>query len=174
MTLPNFNPKWISQGDTMRIKNFFSIVAFVGGIFFMNSLYADNSQQAGNNAGQAFLSKNMTAPGVVTLPDGLQYKIIKQGQGPSPAISDTVTVNYAGKLINGTEFDSSYKRGEPAKFKLSEVIPGWTEALQRMNKGSIWEIYVPASLAYGERGMPPVIGPNETLIFKVELLDINK
>lgn len=124
--------------------------------------------------GQAFLAKNMSLPGVVTLPDGLQYKVIKQGNGPRPNKTDIVTVNYAGKLLNGKEFDSSYKRKEPAKFPLNQVIPGWTEALSRMNQGSTWEIYIPASLAYGEEGMPPVIGPNETLIFKVELLNIDK
>lgn len=124
--------------------------------------------------GSQFLAQNRLKPGIVTLPDGLQYKVLVQGKGPKPTQNDTVTVNYAGKLINGTEFDSSYKRGEPATFPLSGVISGWTEALQLMPQGSVWELYIPASLAYGEQGMPPVIGPNETLIFKVELLDIKK
>lgn len=143
--------------------------------FISQSLFAKEADTASSSKliGQAFLAKNMQSPGVVTLPDGLQYKVIKAGQGARPAATDTVTVHYAGKLIDGTEFDSSYKRGEPAKFKVNEVIPGWTEALQRMNKGSVWELYIPAQLAYGENGMPPVIGPNQTLIFKVELLDIN-
>jgi FKBP-type peptidyl-prolyl cis-trans isomerase FklB len=122
--------------------------------------------------GQAYLAKNMSKPGVVTLPDGLQYRVIKVGQGPRPSATDTVTVHYAGRLINGQEFDSSYKRGEPTSFPVSGVIPGWTEALQRMNKGAVWELTIPAALAYGEQGAPPTIGPNETLIFKVELLDI--
>lgn len=167
----------------MKFKILLSSFLFIAVMGFNSNLFAENTpNQSGNEstsansnklAGQAFLAKNMTVPGVVSLPDGLQYKILKQGQGNKPSVNDTVTVNYSGKLINGTEFDSSYKRGEPAKFQLSAVIPGWTEALQRMNKGSIWEIYVPAALAYGEQGMPPTIGPNETLIFKVELLDIN-
>lgn len=127
-----------------------------------------------NTSGAAFLAKNKTKPGVVTLPDGLQYKVITEGTGPKPTINDTVTVHYAGQLLNGDEFDSSYKRGQPATFPVNGVIPGWVEALQLMKVGSVWELYIPASLAYGEQGAPPVIGPNETLIFKVELLGINK
>ncbi len=125
-------------------------------------------------AGQTFLETNKNKPGVVTLPDGLQYKIIKQGDGSQPTDNDTVTVNYSGALIDGTEFDSSYKRGEPATFPLNGVIPGWTEALKLMKTGSVWELYIPSSLAYGEQGAPPAIGPNETLIFKVDLIKINK
>jgi len=124
--------------------------------------------------GDAFLAQNKTKSGVVTLPNGLQYKVITEGTGPKPTASDEVTVNYAGTFINGKEFDSSYKRGEPATFPVSGVIAGWTQALQLMPKGSTWMLYVPSSLAYGEQGMPPVIGPNETLIFKVELLDVKK
>lgn len=125
-------------------------------------------------AGEAFLSANKNKPGVVTLPDGLQYKVIVDGSGPQPTENDVVTVNYAGRLINGTEFDSSYKRGQPASFPVNAVIPGWIEALKLMKVGSTWELYIPATLAYGEQGVPPVIGPNETLIFKVELLGIKK
>lgn len=125
-------------------------------------------------AGEKFLSENKNKPGVVTLADGLQYKIIKQGKGKKPVDGDTVTVNYAGKLINGTEFDSSYKRGEPTSFEINNVIPGWTEALKLMPEGSTWELYIPASLAYGEQGAPPAIGPNETLIFKVDLIAVKK
>lgn len=147
---------------------------------FCGSLLADEqpAQTAAGSAdqnklaGQAFLAKNMSQPGVITLPDGLQFKVIKQGDGPRPTASSTVTVHYAGRLISGKEFDSSYKRGEPTTFPLSGVIPGWTEALQRMNKGAVYELYIPAALAYGDKGAPPAIGPNETLIFKVELLDI--
>ncbi|HVY53454.1 MAG TPA: FKBP-type peptidyl-prolyl cis-trans isomerase [Gammaproteobacteria bacterium] len=126
------------------------------------------------NDGETFLMQNKNQPGVVTLPDGLQYKVITQGTGPKPTASDVVTVNYSGTLVNGTEFDSSYKRGEPSTFPVSGVIPGWTEALKMMNTGSTWMLYIPASLAYGDQGVPPVIGPNETLIFKVELIDIAK
>jgi len=108
------------------------------------------------------------------LPDGLQYKVLTEGTGAKPSKDDTVTVDYAGKLIDGTEFDSSYKRGQPASFPVTGVIPGWVEALQMMKEGSTWELYIPASLAYGQDGMPPAIGPNETLIFKVRLISINK
>ncbi len=119
-----------------------------------------------------FLEANKERAGVVTLADGLQYKVIKEGDGPQPKSSDTVMVHYNGIHIDGTEFDSSYQRGEPAHFPVNAVIAGWTEALQLMKVGSIWELYIPGSLAYGEDGMPPVIAPNETLIFKVELLGI--
>lgn len=134
------------------------------------------SQEAAKNIseGNDFLSANKTKKGVITLPDGLQYKILKKGTGAKPTDIDTVTVNYAGTFINGTEFDSSYKRGQPISFPVNAVIPGWTEALKLMKTGSVWELYIPANLAYGEHGMPPVIGPNKTLIFKVELLGINK
>lgn len=121
-----------------------------------------------------FLEQNRSKPGVVTLPDGLQYKVITQGTGPKPTLNDTVTVNYIGALVNGTVFDSSYKRGVPATFPVNGVIPGWTEALQLMNIGSTWELYIPATLAYGSRGVPPIIGPNATLVFKVELISIQK
>lgn len=124
-------------------------------------------------AGQAFLAKNKTQPGVTVLPSGLQYKILKQSSGAKPNASSIVTVNYEGKLINGTVFDSSYQRGEPATFPLSNVIPGWQEALQMMPVGSIWEIVIPPQLAYGSRGAGNAIGPNETLIFKVHLLKID-
>ncbi|TAK74859.1 MAG: FKBP-type peptidyl-prolyl cis-trans isomerase [Gammaproteobacteria bacterium] len=124
--------------------------------------------------GEAFLAANKNKPGVVTLADGLQYKVIKEGTGGQPTENDIVTVNYAGKLINGTEFDSSYKRGQPATFPVSGLIPGWVEALKLMKVGSTWELYIPPTLAYGEQGAPPAIGPNETLIFKLELLDAKK
>ncbi|MCE3238175.1 MAG: mip [Gammaproteobacteria bacterium] len=123
--------------------------------------------------GNAFLAKNKNNKGVVTLPDGLQYKIIVEGKGPMPTDTDVVSVNYAGTFINGEEFDSSYKRNEPASFPVGGVIPGWTEALKLMPVGSTWMLYIPSDLAYGEAGSPPVIPPNKTLIFKVELLKIN-
>jgi FKBP-type peptidyl-prolyl cis-trans isomerase FklB len=124
--------------------------------------------------GDAFLAANKNKPGVVTLADGLQYKIIVDGKGEKPSANDQVEVNYAGTLIDGTEFDSSYKRKQSIVFPLNAVIRGWTEALQLMKVGSTWELYIPANLAYGSRGAPPSIGPNETLIFKVELLSIKK
>ncbi len=123
--------------------------------------------------GEAFLAANKTKEGVVTLPDGLQYKILKEGTGPKPTASDSVVCNYRGTLVNGTEFDSSYKRGQPATFGVGQVIKGWTEALQLMPVGSKWQLFIPSSLAYGEQGAGGgQIGPDATLIFEVELMSI--
>jgi len=122
--------------------------------------------------GVAFLAANKSKEGVVTLPDGLQYKILTAGTGPKPTASDSVVCNYRGTLINGTEFDSSYKRGQPATFGVGQVIKGWTEALQLMPVGSKWQLFIPSSLAYAERGAGAEIGPDATLIFEVELLSI--
>jgi FKBP-type peptidyl-prolyl cis-trans isomerase len=124
--------------------------------------------------GEAFLAANKTKPGVITLPSGLQYKILKEGTGPKPTAADTVASNYRGTLINGTEFDSSEKHGGPAKFAVGQVIKGWTEALQLMPVGSKWQLFVPSNLAYGERGAGGDIGPEATLIFDVELVSIEK
>jgi FKBP-type peptidyl-prolyl cis-trans isomerase FklB len=123
-------------------------------------------------AGDDFLAQNKTKPGVVALPDGLQYKILKEGTGPKPTANDSVVCNYRGTLLDGTEFDSSYKRGQPATFPVSGVIKGWTEAVQLMPVGSKWQLFLPADLAYGNRGAGQDIGPNATLIFEVELLSI--
>jgi FKBP-type peptidyl-prolyl cis-trans isomerase len=128
--------------------------------------------EANKKDGDAFLAANKGKEGVVTLPSGLQYKILTAGKGPKPTADDSVVCNYRGTLINGTEFDSSYKRGEPATFPVGGVIKGWTEALQLMPVGSKWQLFVPSDLAYGERGPSPEIGPNSTLIFEVELLSI--
>ncbi len=122
--------------------------------------------------GKKFLEENKGKPGVTTLADGLQYKVLTQGNGATPKTTDTVTVNYRGTLIDGTEFDSSYKRGEPATFPVSGVIKGWTEILQQMKVGSKYQVFIPSDLAYGERGAGQDIGPNATLIFDVELLGI--
>jgi len=124
--------------------------------------------------GEAFLVKNKGAKGVKTTASGLQYKVITAGKGKRPTAEDTVTVNYRGTLIDGTEFDSSYKRNQPATFPVKGVIAGWTEALPLMKEGSKWILYIPANLAYGERGAGHMIGPNSTLIFEVELLSIGK
>ncbi|MDI9817792.1 MULTISPECIES: FKBP-type peptidyl-prolyl cis-trans isomerase [unclassified Legionella] len=124
--------------------------------------------------GDAFLNQNKAKEGVVSLPSGLQYKIIEQGSGAKPSKDDTVTVEYTGKLIDGQIFDSTERTGKPATFKVSQVIPGWTEALQLMPTGSTWEVYVPANLAYGPRSVGGPIGPNETLIFKIHLISVNK
>jgi FKBP-type peptidyl-prolyl cis-trans isomerase len=122
--------------------------------------------------GDAFLAANKGKEGIVALPSGLQYKILTPGTGPKPTAADTVVCNYRGTLINGTEFDSSYKRGQPATFPVSGVIKGWTEALPLMAVGSKWQLFIPSDLAYGERAPGPEIGPNSTLIFEVELLSI--
>ena len=125
-------------------------------------------------AGAEFLEINRHKAGVVELPSGLQYEILKQGTGAKPSASDKVKCHYHGTLINGTVFDSSVQRGEPATFGVSQVIPGWVEALQLMPVGSKWRLFIPSNLAYGEHGAGDVIEPNSTLIFDVELLDIVK
>jgi FKBP-type peptidyl-prolyl cis-trans isomerase FklB len=122
--------------------------------------------------GEAFLAENGKKEGVKTLPSGLQYKVVKNGQGKSPKATDTVKVHYHGTLIDGAVFDSSVDRGEPTSFVVNQVIPGWTEALQLMKEGDKWELFIPSKLAYGERGAGGKIGPNATLIFDVELLSV--
>lgn len=134
-------------------------------------------EQAASNAekGKKFLEENLDKPGVDTLANGIQYKVIKTGDGPKPTADDVVKVHYRGTLIDGTEFDSSIERGEPATFRVSGVIPGWTTALQSMPVGSKWQVFIPSDQAYGPRGVTGgVIGPNETLIFEIELLEIEK
>ncbi|HVT62069.1 MAG TPA: FKBP-type peptidyl-prolyl cis-trans isomerase [Legionellaceae bacterium] len=137
---------------------------------------AQFEQKAKDNQdkGQAFFNENKNKPGVVTLPSGLQYKVMTAGTGPKPVKTDTVTVEYTGRLLNGEVFDSTEKAGKPATFQLMQVIPGWTEALQLMPVGSTWELYIPANLAYGVRSPSNMIGPNETLIFTVHLISIDK
>src|SRR5438552_1235334 len=122
--------------------------------------------------GDAFLAANKSKDGIVALPSGLQYKILTPGTGPKPTATDKVECNYRGTLIQGTEFDSSYKRGKPVTFQVGEVIKGWSEALQLMPVGSKWQLFVPPDLAYGDHGAGQEIGPNSTLIFEVELLSI--
>ena len=129
---------------------------------------------ANRKAGEAFLADNKSKPGVVDLPDGLQYKILKDGTGPKPTASDTVSCDYKGTLISGKEFDSSAKHGGPASFPVSGVIKGWTEALQLMPVGSTWQLFIPADLAYGDRGAGSDIAPGETLIFEVTLDSIEQ
>jgi len=122
--------------------------------------------------GKAFLAENGKKKGVYTLPSGLQYQVIEEGSGDKPKGSDTVTVHYHGTLIDGTVFDSSVERGQPAQFGVKQVIPGWTEALQLMTPGSKWKLFIPSDLAYGERGAGQKIGPHQTLVFEVELIKI--
>ncbi len=141
----------------------------------MMAKMAENSKKAGEKNkkdGEAFLAENKKKSGVVTLPSGLQYKILVDGKGRKPALKDTVTAHYRGTLLDGTEFDSSYKQGEPTTFAVSNMIKGWTEVLQLMRVGSKWQVYVPANLAYGDRAASQEIGPNSTLIFEIELIAV--
>src|SRR5207253_8354801 len=131
----------------------------------------EKQAQQNSSAGEKFLAENKTKEGVKTTTSGLQYKVLKDGNGAQPKSSDTVTVNYRGTLIDGTEFDSSFKRGQPATFPVTGVIKGWTEALQLMKVGSKFQLFVPANLAYGEQGRPG-IPPSSALIFEVELMDV--
>ena len=131
-----------------------------------------NIAEKNKKEGEAFLEANKKKDGVITLPSGLQYKILKEGSGAKPTATQTVKCNYRGTLIDGKEFDSSYKRGEPTEFPVGQVIKGWTEALQLMPVGSKWQLFIPSNLAYGENGGGQIIGPNATLIFDIELISI--
>jgi FKBP-type peptidyl-prolyl cis-trans isomerase FklB len=136
---------------------------------------AKNEKSAANlQAGQDFLEANRQKPGIVTLPSGLQYEVITEGAGAKPSVADKVTCHYHGTLIDGTVFDSSVTRGQPATFPLNMVIKGWTEGLQLMPQGSKWRFFIPPHLGYGERQTGAHIGPNSTLIFEVELLGISR
>ena len=161
-TLAGREPK-LSEAETQKIKQ-----------AFIEKRQQTGQAQAQENLtqGQAFLGQNKTQEGVKTTDSGLQYLVVSEGDGPKPTASDTVTVNYRGTLIDGTEFDSSYERGQPATFPLNGVIPGWTEGLQLMPVGSTFKFFIPPQLAYGERSAGPKISPNSTLIFEVELLEI--
>ena len=141
---------------------------------FGQKIQARYTQKMAKNleASNKFLEKNKQEEGVQVTQSGLQYKVIKSGDGATPLASSQVTVHYEGKLLNGTVFDSSIRKGQPATLGLSQVIPGWTEALQRMKVGDKWMIYIPPGLAYGEAGRPGTIGPNEVLIFEIELLEV--
>jgi FKBP-type peptidyl-prolyl cis-trans isomerase FklB len=141
----------------------------------MQAKMQEKSKEAGDankKVGEAFLAANKSKEGVVTLPSGLQYKIEKAGSGAKPTATDSVVCNYRGTLIDGKEFDSSYKRGQPATFPVTGVIKGWTEALQLMPVGSKWQLFIPSDLAYGDRGAGADIGPGATLVFEVELMSI--
>ena len=138
----------------------------------MEKMFAEQTE-ANRKRGEEYLKSNAENEGVQVTDSGLQYSVLTQGDGAKPSASDNVTVHYRGTLIDGTEFDSSYSRGEPTSFRLDQVIPGWTEGLQLMNVGSKYRFVIPAELAYGERGAGGAIGPFETLIFEVELLEVN-
>ncbi len=149
-----------------------TLTALQGDLRKKQELQQQQLAETNKKEGDEFLAANKTKEGVVTLPSGLQYKIVQEGAGPKPAAADTVTVNYRGTLLNGTEFDSSFKRGQPASFSVGQIIKGWTEALELMPVGSKWQLFIPPDLAYGLRGAGPSIGPNSTLVFDVELLSI--
>ena len=149
-----------------------ALVALQGTMRKRQEEQMQQTAEVNKKEGDAFLAANKTKDGVVTLPSGLQYKIMTQGTGPKPTATDSVVCNYKGTLLNGTEFDSSYKRGQPATFPVNGVIKGWTEALQLMPTGSKWELFIPSDLAYGQRGPGGGIGPNSTLVFEVELISI--
>ena len=141
---------------------------------YRTGLAAANDRKAEANlaTGQAFLAANAGNEGVVERPEGLQYRILRAGEGPKPSADDRVVVHYRGRLLDGTEFDSSYRRGEPAEFMVGGVIPGWQAVLKEMPTGSRWEVWIPAALAYGERGAGGAIGPNQALHFEIELIEI--
>jgi FKBP-type peptidyl-prolyl cis-trans isomerase FklB len=152
------------------------------GILFLlaccQSVFALDDQQKAEllnkQMGEAYLMKMKSDVHIITTESGLEYKVLEEGKGDkSPSLQDKVTVDYEGRLINGTVFDSSYQRGQTASFPVNGVIAGWQEALQLMKPGDVWELYIPSQLAYGERGVPGLIGPNEVLVFKVHLISIN-
>lgn len=159
------NALLMGEEEMLAVKN-----AFRQEMMTKQAEEAKKLAEKNKKEGEAFLEENKKKEGVKTLPSGLQYKVITEGTGKSPKAADTVTVNYRGTLIDGTEFDSSYKRGQPVSFPVNGVIPGWTEALQLMKEGAKWQIFIPAGLAYGEKGAGNIIGPNATLVFDVELI----
>lgn len=165
--------KDVLSGDTSKIKMNDQVAMATIQSYFTK--LQKNLSEKNQKDGEEFLAKNKKESGVVTLPDGLQYKINAPGdQGQKPSASDTVVVNYTGTFIDGKEFDSSKKQGMPARFVLGGVIPGWTEGLQLIGKGGKIKLFIPANLAYGERGAGNVIPANATLVFEVELLDVIK
>lgn len=166
------------QHKVLLVKMLKPLILLSSAMFFSLSPFvqADNPQPMAAiknlQEGESFLATNKKKHGVKTLPSGLQYKVLKEGKGQSPVATDYVTVNYRGTFINGQEFESSYKTKQPAIFAVNKVIPAWKEALELMKPGAKWIIYSPPSLAYGENGVPPAIGPNTTLVFEIELLSV--
>ncbi|OAI18724.1 peptidylprolyl isomerase [Methylomonas koyamae] len=154
---------------TVKQRVVATLTAFIIG-FVMFSMANATTPAENLAAGEAFLAENAKKPGVVTTASGLQYQVVTEGSGAQPGPTDNVTVHYQGTTIDGKEFDSSYKRGAPASFPLNRVIPGWTEGLQLMKEGAKYRLFIPAKLAYGERGAGRDIGPNSALIFDVELI----
>lgn len=157
----------LSDEEMNAVKNAFSQQMMLKQAEETKKLAEKNKKE-----GETFLEANKAKEGVKTLPSGLQYKMITEGTGKSPKATDTVTVNYRGTFVDGTEFDNSYKRGQPVTFQLNAVIAGWTEALQLLKEGAKCQLFIPSNLAYGEKGAGGIIGPNATLIFDVELLSV--
>lgn len=157
----------MTEEQMKNVMNVFNMKLMAKRSVEMNKVKEKNKKE-----GEEFLAENKKKPGIVTLPDGLQYKILVSGTGPSPKATDKVKVNYKGTLIDGKVFDSSYERNQPAEFPLNQVIKGWTESLQLMHVGDKWELYIPSELGYGENGAGKMIGPNSVLVFEVELLEI--
>jgi FKBP-type peptidyl-prolyl cis-trans isomerase FklB len=157
----------LTEAESKAIISALQAARFVKRTGELQAAGAKNKQE-----GDAFLAANKAKAGVVTLPSGMQYKVITAGTGPKPTLEQTVVCHYRGTLIDGQEFDSSFKRGQPATFPIKGVIKGWTEALQLMSVGSKWQVFIPPALAYGERGAGADIGPNATLIFEIELVAI--
>jgi FKBP-type peptidyl-prolyl cis-trans isomerase len=160
------NPKLSQEDYTATMQAFQAKIQEAGQKAAQTAAAANNKEQI------EFIEKNKDAEGVVVTASGLQYKVISEGDGAKPTVNDTVRVHYTGTLLNGTEFDSSVRRGQPAEFGVGQVIPGWTEALQLMNVGSKYQLFIPSDLAYGDRGAGQLIGPGAMLAFEVELLDI--
>lgn len=165
----NGNKSIISTEEAAKIQQQFSAMQQKKRVEKTLEMTAVNRENA-----EKFLKENKEKEGVITTASGLQYKIITAGEGDSPALKDTVTVHYKGKLLNETEFDSSYKRNQPATFQLDQVIPGWGEALQLMKPGATYELFIKPDLAYGDRGVPPVIEPGSLLVFEVNLIKFEK
>lgn len=168
----DWNVDAIAHGIQDAIDGNDSLITFEQAQQLLMNLQTELSGEAAKK-GKAFLEENKKKEGVKVTDDGLQYKVLKEGTGPKPSPTDKVTVHYKGTLVDGTIFDSSYDRGEPVVFQVNRVIPGWQEGLQLMKEGAKYMLYIPSDLAYGERGMAPKIGPNETLIFEVELLKVS-
>lgn len=164
--------KDVLQGGTLKMSMDEMRAAVEGAQKKQQEIRQARAQEA-KDKGKAFLAENKKKPGVIELPSGLQYKIIKSGTGKQPTADGSVTAHYRGALINGDEFDSSYQRGEPATFSTKQVIPGWREILPMMHEGDKWQVFIPAELAYGEQGAGGKIGPNETLVFDIELIKVN-
>ena len=157
----------LSQEEAMQVQQ-----AFAQKLQAKRTAEMQERAEKNKAEGDAFLAANKSKPGVKTTESGLQYQVIEEGDGPKPAATDTVKVHYTGTLLDGTKFDSSVDRGQPAQFALNAVIPGWTEALQLMPVGSKYKLWIPSDLGYGDRGTPGPIGPNQVLVFDVELLEI--